>query len=94
MPDRKLAVFGVAMNDPGDGEGWWMNKIGADHIAGTALRNLHRRQQGVRTVCSLSHRTGLACAGHGPIHGHHQHAPDAIRNTLAVHSEWVQLIST
>jgi len=34
MPEQKIAVFGVAMNDPGDGEGWWVNKIGADHMAG------------------------------------------------------------
>ena len=34
MPERRLAVFGVAMNDPDDGEGWWVNKIGADHVAG------------------------------------------------------------
>ena len=34
MPEQKIAVFGVAMNDPDNGEGWWVNKIGADHIAG------------------------------------------------------------
>jgi hypothetical protein len=34
MPDQKIAVFGVAMNDPNDGEGWWVNKIGPDHMAG------------------------------------------------------------
>jgi hypothetical protein len=34
MPDQKIAVFGVAMNDPNDGEGWWVNKIGSDHMAG------------------------------------------------------------
>lgn len=34
LPERKIAVFGVAMNDPNDGEGWWVNKTGADHIAG------------------------------------------------------------
>lgn len=34
MADKKLAVFGVTMNDPDVGEGWWMKKIGADHIAG------------------------------------------------------------
>lgn len=34
MPQHEMAVFGVAMNDPGDGEGWWVNKIGADHVAG------------------------------------------------------------
>lgn len=33
MGDRKIAVFGVAMNDLTRGEGWWVNKIGADHIA-------------------------------------------------------------
>ncbi|MBU0752023.1 MAG: hypothetical protein KJ787_12180 [Gammaproteobacteria bacterium] len=32
--DKKLAVFGVAMNDPKAGEGYWMGKInGAEHIA-------------------------------------------------------------
>lgn len=33
MPDVKLAVFGVAMNDPKTGEGVWVNKVGPDHIA-------------------------------------------------------------
>lgn len=33
IPEKKLAVFGVATNDPEDGEGWWVNKIGAEHIA-------------------------------------------------------------
>lgn len=33
LAERKLAVFGVAMNDPATGEGWWVNKVGADHIA-------------------------------------------------------------
>ncbi len=33
MPDKQLAVFGVAQNDPKRGEGWWVNKVGPDHIA-------------------------------------------------------------
>jgi hypothetical protein len=33
MEDKKLAVFGVALNDPKTGEGSWVNKTGADHIA-------------------------------------------------------------
>lgn len=33
MPEKKLAVFGVATNDPEDGEGWWAKKIGPDHVA-------------------------------------------------------------
>ena len=33
MPEKKLAVFGVATNDAEDGEGWWAKKIGPDHVA-------------------------------------------------------------
>lgn len=33
VPERKLAVFGVATNDLEDGESWWAKKIGSDHIA-------------------------------------------------------------
>lgn len=33
MPDKKIAVFGVAMNDPKEGEGWWVKTVGADNIA-------------------------------------------------------------
>lgn len=33
LADKKLAVFGVALNDAEYGEGWWANKIGADHVA-------------------------------------------------------------
>ena len=33
MADKKVAVFGVALNDPKEGEGWWVKTIGADNIA-------------------------------------------------------------
>ena len=34
MADKKVAVFGVAMNSTDSGEGWWVNKIeGAAHVA-------------------------------------------------------------
>jgi hypothetical protein len=33
MPEKKIAVFGVAMNDPKEGEGWWVKTIGNDNIA-------------------------------------------------------------
>lgn len=33
MPDKKLAVFGVALNDPKEGEGWWVKSAGVDNIA-------------------------------------------------------------
>lgn len=33
MPDKKMAVFGVALNDPKEGEGWWVKTIGSENIA-------------------------------------------------------------
>lgn len=36
MADRKLAVFGVALNDAARGEGWWVGRLGAtgpEHMA-------------------------------------------------------------
>lgn len=33
IPEKKIAVFGVAMNDPKAGEGWWVKVIGTDNIA-------------------------------------------------------------
>ena len=34
IPEKKIAVFGVAMNDPKTGDGYWVNKIeGAENIA-------------------------------------------------------------
>lgn len=33
QPDKKLAVFGVALNDPKEGEGWWVKTVGADNVA-------------------------------------------------------------
>lgn len=31
--DKKVAVFGVALNDAKEGEGWWVKTIGTDNIA-------------------------------------------------------------
>jgi hypothetical protein len=33
VADKKIAVFGVATNDPENGEGWWAKKIGPEHVA-------------------------------------------------------------
>lgn len=33
MPDKKIAVFGVALNDTKTGEGWWVKRVGAENIA-------------------------------------------------------------
>lgn len=32
LADKKVAVFGVAMNNPKTGEGMWVNKVGPDNI--------------------------------------------------------------
>lgn len=34
LPEQQIAVFGVAFNDVERGEGWWVNKIGTENIAG------------------------------------------------------------
>lgn len=33
MPQSRLAVIGVALNDAEHGEAWWAGKIGPDHVA-------------------------------------------------------------
>lgn len=33
LPEQRIAVFGVAMNDTEHGEGWWVKKAGPEHIA-------------------------------------------------------------
>ena len=33
FPDQKMAVFGVAMNDPQHGERWWVKQAGVENIA-------------------------------------------------------------
>lgn len=33
MPGKKIAVFGVAMNDPREGEGMWVKEVNEEHIA-------------------------------------------------------------
>lgn len=33
MADKQMAVFGVALNDAKEGEGWWVKTIGANNIA-------------------------------------------------------------
>jgi hypothetical protein len=81
MADRKLAVFGVAMNDPGDGEGAWVNKIGADHIAGMPYEVFIVGNK----VFALYARYRIALAWPALSMGQFMgiiNTPDAIRNTL------------
>ncbi len=82
MADRKLAVFGVALNDPGDGEGYWVNKIGADQVAGMPYEIFIVGNK----VFALYARYRIALAwpalGMGQFMGI-INTPDAIRSTLS-----------
>jgi len=82
LAQNQLAVFGVAMNDPADGEGWWVNKIGADHMAGLPYELFIVGNK----VYALYARYRIALAwpalGMGQFMGI-INAPEAIRGTLA-----------
>lgn len=77
----QMAVFGVAMNDSDDGEGWWVNKIGADHMAGLPYELFIVGNK----VYALYARYRIALAwpalGMGQFMGI-INAPEAIRRTL------------
>lgn len=82
MADRKLAVFGVAMNDPSTGEGWWAGKIGPDHVAALPwevfvvngrIMGLYGRYRTALAWPSLSMGQFMGIASH----------PDATRETLS-----------
>jgi len=81
MPNNKTAVFGVAMNHESDGEGWWVSKIGADHMAGLPYELFIVDNK----VYALYARYRIALAW--PALGMGQfmrivNAPEAIRSTL------------
>jgi hypothetical protein len=82
MADSKQAVFGVAMNNASDGEGWWVNKIGAEHMAGLPYELFIVDNK----VFALYARYRIALAwpalGMGQFMGI-INAPDAIRKTLS-----------
>ena len=80
-PQNQTAVFGVAMNSASDGESWWVNKIGADHMAGLPYEVFIVGNK----VYALYARYRIALAwpalGMGQFMGI-INAPDAIRATL------------
>ena len=79
--ENQTAVFGVAMNSATDGEAWWVNKIGADHMAGLPYEVFIVGNK----VYSLYARYRIALAwpalGMGQFMGI-INAPDAIRATM------------
>ena len=83
MPEQKIAVFGVAMNNPGSGEGWWVNKIeGGEHVAALPYELFIVDN----TVYSLYARFRIALAwpdlGMGQFMGI-INAPQAIHDTMS-----------
>lgn len=81
MPDSQQAVFGVAMNDAGDGESWWVNKIGADHMAGMPYELFIVGNKVYATYARYRIALAWPALGMGQFMGI-INAPDAIRNTL------------
>lgn len=81
MPESKQAVFGVAMNDAGDGESWWVNKIGADHIAGLPYELFIVGNKVYATYARYRIALAWPALGMGQFMGI-INAPEAIRTTL------------
>jgi hypothetical protein len=81
MPEQKIAVFGVAMNDPGNGEGLWVNKIGADNIAGLPYELFIVGNKVYATYARYRIALAWPALGMGQFMGIIS-TPEAIRNTL------------
>jgi len=82
LPERQLAVFGVALNDRDAGEGWWAGTIGPDHEAALPYEIFIVGNE----VYALYGRYRIALAW--PALGMGQfmrimQAPEAIRGTMA-----------
>jgi hypothetical protein len=81
MPEQKIAVFGVALNDPNDGEGWWVNKIGADHMAGLPYEVFIVGNKAYALYGRYRIALAWPALGMGQFMGI-MNAPEAIRTTL------------
>jgi hypothetical protein len=81
MPEKKMAVFGVAMNSQSEGENWWVNKIGADHMAGLPYELFIVDNKVYATYARYRIALAWPALGMGQFMGI-INAPEAIRNTL------------
>ena len=79
---RELAVFGVAMNNASDGEGWWVNKVGVDHIAGLPYEIFIVGNKVYATYARYRIALAWPALGMGQFMGI-INTPEAIRATLA-----------
>lgn len=83
MPERKLAVFGVAMNSADSGEGWWVGKIqGADHMAALPYEVFIVGNKVYSLYARYRIALGWPALGMGQFMGI-INAPDAIRDTMS-----------
>lgn len=81
IPGRELAVFGVAMNNSSDGEGWWVNKVGVDNIAGLPYELFIVGNKVYATYGRYRIALAWPALGMGQFMGI-MNTPDAIRATL------------
>ena len=83
MPERKVAVLGVAMNNADSGEGWWVNKInGAPHVAALPYEVFIVDNKVYALYARFRIALGWPALGMGQFMGI-INAPDAIRDILA-----------
>lgn len=82
MLDQKIAVMGVALNDPKDGEGYWVNKVGPEHIAGLPYELYIVGNKVYAPFARYRIALAWPALGMGQFMGI-SHIPEAIRGTLA-----------
>jgi hypothetical protein len=81
MPDQKIAVLGVALNDPKEGEGYWVNKVGPQHIAGLPYELYIVGNKVYAPFARYRIALAWPALGMGQFMGI-SHIPEAIRGTL------------
>lgn len=82
MPDRKIAVLGVAMNNADTGEGWWVNKIGPTNIAALPYEIFIVDNKVYSLYARFRIAIGWPALGMGQFMGI-INAPQAIYNTMS-----------
>ena len=83
MPERKIAVFGVAMNSADSGESWWVNKInGAAHVAALPYEIFIVDNKVYALYARYRIALGWPALGMGQFMGI-INAPDAIRDIMS-----------
>ena len=82
LPEAKLAVIGVAMNDPKPARAGGPARSAPTTWPPCPTRSTSHRRQGLRALRPLPHRAVVAGAGHGAVHAHRTR-PDLIHETLA-----------